>query len=54
MRRPDLDSASPFPFLQIFFFVAQVKLYYNIPGYTMFGRYLEIVIILDIVIIGDK
>ena len=30
--------------------MAHVKLYYNNPGYTMFSRYLKIVVILDIVI----
>ena len=29
-------------------------MYYSNPGYDMFSRYLNIVIILDIVIIGDK
>ena len=31
-----------------------VKLYYNNSGYIMCSRYLEIVIILDIVIFGDE
>ena len=54
MKRPNWSSASLFPFFQIFYFVAHVKLYYNNPGYTMFSTYLKIVNILDIVIIGGK
>ena len=41
-------------FIWIFYFVAHLNLYYNNSGYTMFSRYLKIVIILDIVIPGDK
>ena len=37
-----------------FIFVAYVKLYYNNSGCTIHNIYLEIVIILEIVILGDK
>ena len=36
------------PSSKYFIFVIYIKLYYNKPGYTIFSRYLKIVITLDI------
>ena len=44
----------PLPSSKYFIFVIYIKLYYNNSGYTIFSRYLKIVITLDIVILGNK